>query len=438
VDVRVIRTEGLGDTTYLAVHDGVGILVDPQRDVDRFLTLADEAGGAVGWVLETHVHNDYVSGALEAARQAGARLVLPAGAGAAFDHTPAFHGEDLDAGGLVIRPLHTPGHTPEHCSYLILAEGQPIAVFTGGSLLVGAAGRTDLLGRERARQLAKLQHGSLRRLAALPGTVAVYPTHGQGSFCADSDAGGRVTSTVADELRSNPTLAYPDAEAFARGQLAGLQPYPAYYTHMAPINLRGPSPVPARAVPQLSLDEVDATAHIVDIRPHEAFAAGHLPGALSVELADEFGVWVAWLLPFGAPVVLVAAPDQPVEDAVVQLARLGFDHVRGVLRWAGGRGVSYREVGVDEFARAARAGAQVLDVRSPAEWDSEHIPGSVLRYLPDLVTGAPLGLRPEQPVWVACASGYRATIAASLLERHGFTPVVLTDAGIPDVLPHPP
>ncbi|MGH8932292.1 MAG: MBL fold metallo-hydrolase [Egibacteraceae bacterium] len=431
--VRAIRTPGLGDTTYLAVHDGIGILVDPQRDVDRFLGAADELGVPVRWVLETHVHNDYVSGGLEAARQAGARLVLPAGAGAAFPHVPAFHGEDLDAGGLVIRPLHTPGHTPEHCSYLVLVEAQPIAVFSGGSLLVGAAGRTDLLGRDRARQLARLQHGSLRRLAALPGSVAVYPTHGEGSFCTASDAGGRTTSTLEEELRANPALDYPDAEAFADGQLAALQPYPSYYAHMAPINLRGADPWPGTDVPELDAPAVGG-AHVVDLRPRDAFAAGHLPGALGVELSDEFGVWVAWLLPFNDPVVLVADPDQPADEAVGQLGRLGFDHVRGVRRWADGQGTSYRQVGTREFTAAVRAGAQVLDVRSPAEWASGRIPGSVHGYVPDLAAGVPEALRQDEPVWTACASGYRATIAASLLERHGFEPVVLSDGGIPDVI----
>ncbi len=431
--VRAIRTPGLGDTSYLAVHDGTGILVDPQRDVDRFLGEADELGVPVRWVLETHVHNDYVSGGLEAARQSGARLVLPAGAGAAFPHVPAFHGEDLDAGGLVIRPLHTPGHTPEHCSYLVLVEGRPIAVFSGGSLLVGAAGRTDLLGRDRARQLARLQHGSLRRLAALPGSVAVYPTHGEGSFCTASDAAGRTTSTLEEELRTNPALAYPDAEAFADGQLAGLQPYPSYYAHMAPINLRGGHPWPGTDVPELDAAEV-GSAQVVDLRPRDAFAAGHRPGALGVELSDEFGVWVAWLLPFNAPVVLVADPDQPVDEAVGQLGRLGFDHARGVLRWADGQGTSYRQVGKREFTAAIGAGAQALDVRSPAEWASERIPGSFHGYVPDLVAAAPPGLRRDQPVWTACASGYRATIAAGLLERHGYEPVVLSEGGIPDVI----
>jgi glyoxylase-like metal-dependent hydrolase (beta-lactamase superfamily II) len=189
VEITPFRSVGLGDSTYLVAHDGVGILVDPQRDSDRFLESADASGVRIRYVLETHLHNDYISGGREAARRSGARLVLPAAAGAAFDHVPAFHLEDLEAEALLtIRPIHTPGHTPEHVSYLILLDRQPVALFSGGSLLAGAAGRTDLLGRARAEQLGVLQFGSLRRLAALPEELPLYPTHGAGSFCSATAA----------------------------------------------------------------------------------------------------------------------------------------------------------------------------------------------------------------------------------------------------------
>src|SRR6266508_6590652 len=153
MDIRTIRTPGLGDATYVLTHRGLAIVVDPQRDIDRFLIAAGEAGAEIQFVLETHVHNDYVSGGHALAAETGSQLLLPAGAGVAFRHTPAFHLEDIAGdGGLVIRPIHTPGHTPEHVSYLVLLDGQPVALFSGGSLLVGSAGRSDLLGQERARQ----------------------------------------------------------------------------------------------------------------------------------------------------------------------------------------------------------------------------------------------------------------------------------------------
>src|SRR5581483_3797443 len=211
MDIAAFRTPGLGDTTYLLTHEGVGILVDPQRDVDRFIDFADGAGIRIGHVLETHLHNDYVSGGREAARRSRAQLVLPAAAGAAFEHVPAFHLEDLEAEAqLTIRPIHTPGHTPEHVSYLVLLDRRPVALFSGGSLLAGSAGRTDLLGPARAGQLGVLQFGSLQRLAALPDEVPLYPTHGAGSFCSASLA-SRGTSTIGHEKAFNPALAHRDA-----------------------------------------------------------------------------------------------------------------------------------------------------------------------------------------------------------------------------------
>jgi hydroxyacylglutathione hydrolase len=444
MDVISIRTSGLGDATYLLRHDGIGVLVDPQRDIERFLRAADEADVRLRYVLETHLHNDYVSGGRSVAQQTGADLVLPAGAGVAFDHVPAFHLEEFGERGLTIRPLHTPGHTPEHVSYLVLIDGRPAALFSGGSLLVGAAGRTDLLGAARAQQLARLQYQSVQRLAGLPDAVGLYPTHGEGSFCTAGGA-GRTTSTIGREKRESPVLAYPNREAFVEGQLAGLQPYPRYYAHMGPMNLLGPTPLPDPRVPDLSVAEVLAQGpdvQIVDGRRRASFAAGHIPGSLSIELGDDFGVWAGWLLPFNAPLVLVLDADQDAEEAVIQLGRIGFDQVRGVLRgiegWrdAGHAVSNFPLVTVEEFRRALQSGEaeQVLDVRAPAEWEAGHLPGSVYRYVPDLTTGVPDELDADRDVWVACASGFRATIAAALLQRAGYHPVVLGDGGVPDLL----
>lgn len=439
-----IRTPGLGDATYLLAHDGLGILVDPQRDVDRFLQAADQAGVRLRYVLETHIHNDYVSGGREAARRTGADLVLPAGAVAAFDHVPAFHLEEFGDRDLVIRPLHTPGHTPEHTSYVVLIGGQPAAVFSGGSLLVGSAGRPDLLGADRAWQLALAQHRSVHRLAQLPDETGLFPTHGEGSFCTASGA-GRDTSTIGLEKQLNPVFSYPDARAFAQGQLAGLGPYPHYYAHMGAANLIGPTPLPNPRVPELSAAQVAGwgdAVRIVDGRPRAAFAQAHIPGALGIGLGNDFGVWTGWLLPFNAPLVLVLDAGQDAEDAVTQLGRIGFDQVRGVLRgiegWqtAGYPTVGYETVTPDEFARAIvrDEARQVLDVRTPVEWEAGHLDGSVHRFVADLVTAIPAGLDPAQPVWVACGSGFRATAAAGLLERAGYRPVVLASGGVPDIL----
>lgn len=240
MDLVSFRTPGLGDQTYLLIHEGKGVLVDPQRDIDRFLAVAAERDIDLRFVLETHLHNDYVSGGEQAALRTGAELVLPAAAAAAYPHTPAFHQEEIKGGGLTIRPIHTPGHTPEHTSYLVLIDGQPAALFSGGSLLVASAGRPDLLGPERARTLAKLQYGSLRRLAGLPRELGLYPTHGEGSFCTASGA-GRFTSTIGDELNSNPLLKVSDMEKLADQLLAAPCPSQPFTATWAP---RTPSACP--------------------------------------------------------------------------------------------------------------------------------------------------------------------------------------------------
>lgn len=441
VEIISFRTAGLGDQSYLLIHEGRGVLVDPQRDIGRFLTAAVEKDVDLRFVLETHLHNDYLSGGEQAAALTGAELVMPAAAAPAYRHTPAFHNEDIDGGrGLTIRPLHTPGHTPEHTSYIVLVDGEPVAVFSGGSLLVGSAGRPDLLGPERAHTLAVLQHGSLHRLARLPREVGLYPTHGEGSFCTVSGA-GRYTSTIGDEVDGNPLLAAPDAEEFAKAMLTRPMPIPAFYRYMGPANTFGVPPMPEVDVPELALAELaeqpEGTA-VVDIRSRAAQAAQFLPGSLGVEMGDDFGSWVGWMVPHEAPVVLVAAEDSDVEGATTQLARIGVDTVAGVVRNvpAGAATAGYERVGSSRFVElVAQPGAQVLDVRMPHERDAARLDGAVERFLPDLVTqGVPVELDPERSVLVACGSGRRAAIAATVLVNAGFRVVVLDGAGVADVV----
>ncbi len=429
--VETVRTEGLGDSTYILIHDGLAVVVDPQRDIDRFERVLDDEDADLRMVIETHLHNDYVSGGLAMSRKTGAELLMPAGAAPVFRHRPAFHHENIDLGSLTIRPLHTPGHTPEHTSYLVVFEGREQALFSGGCLLVGTAGRTDLLGEERAESLARLQYGSVVRLADLPDQVDLFPTHGAGSFCTSSGAGD-VTSTIGAEKKTNPVLLYEDEEAFVKGQLANLVPYPAYYRHMGPMNVRGVDEADL-SVPEIETIPQDVT--VVDARPMERYAAGHLPGALGIELRDSFGTWVGWLTEHNTPLVLVMDSDQDTEEAMRQLARIGYDDVRGVARHPAGDGVAFEVVDVRQFADAARSGAQILDVRAPDEWVEEgSIEGSILSYVPDVARETPAGLTEDEPVWVLCGSGYRATMAAGILQNRGFDPVVLIEGGATDVL----
>lgn len=436
MDVMSFRTPGLGDQTYLLTHEGKGVLVDPQRDIDRFLRAAAARDVDLRFVLETHLHNDYVSGAEQAALRTGAELVLPAAAAAAYRHTPAFHLEEIDGGGLVIRPIHTPGHTPEHTSYLVLIDGEPVAIFSGGSLLVTSAGRPDLLGPERARSLARLQYVSLRRLAALPPGLALFPTHGEGSFCTTTGA-GRLTSTIGSEIEHNPLLAIDDADKFADELMAFPMPIPAFYRHMGPANTLGVPPMPPVTVPALGPDDVPAASHVIDIRPRQAQARGMLPGSLGIEPADDFGSWAGWLLPYQEPITLVAEPGQDVAEAVTQLAQIGIDTVHGVVRDLGEAATqTYELLDLAAFTeRLAQPDAQLLDVRMPSEWRQTWVAGAVKRFLPDLFTqGIPAELDRDRPVLVACGTGRRAAIAGSHLARQGYRPVVLTDAGIPDIV----
>lgn len=437
--IETVRTEGLGDSTYVLCHDGIGLIVDPQRDIDRFTSIVDTLGVEIRWVFETHLHNDYVSGGRDIADALDAELVLPAGAAPVYRHRPAFHGEELRENGISVRPLHTPGHTPEHVSYLIIIEGREEAVFSGGSLLVGSSGRSDLLGIERAETLARLQYQSVRRLANLPDPVGLYPTHGAGSFCTASSA-ARETSTIGDEKRTNPVLQHPDAESFVVAQLSGLVPYPSYYRFMGPTNLEGlPAPdlTPPPVLTRDQFDGLDASVTVVDGRPKAAFAAGHVPGSLGIELRNDFGVWVGWVTEFDSPLVLVLDPGQSVEEAQRQLARIGYDRIVGVVTDLPSWDLelsSFPAHDPKSFTGRMRKGVPLLDVRAPNEWESGVVEGSHLKYAPDLAVSVPPGIDPDRPVLIGCETGYRASLAASLLQREGYQPEVLIGAGIPDVL----
>lgn len=411
-------------------------MVDPQRDAARFLELIDRLGVEVRVVCDTHVHNDYLSGTPGLARRLGADPVLPAGSGVEYRFRPAFHLEDLEIGeGLTLRPLHTPGHTPEHVAYLASIDGLPRAVFSGGSLLVGSAGRTDLLGSSLTEVLATLQFGSVSRLAGLPDQVGLYPTHGSGSFCTSAPAGPD-TSTIGRERESNPLLRV-DEERFVEAITAGLAPYPDYYAHMAPLNRSGPELVDRLEPPVVSTrDELvrllDRGATVVDVRNRFAYAEGHLPGSLNIEAGTEAAAWVGWLVPFGSPVVLVTG-GADVSSLILDLARIGYE-TGGLVTDPGALPRTTRS-GVASVAELVeRLGSvAVLDVRDPLERARRALPGTVHRYLPDLRRGLPDEFADADEIWTVCESGFRASIAAGLVERAGRRPVVVAQGGVSSV-----
>ena len=449
MDVKVFVTAGLGDNSYLVVSGDEALVVDPQRDGWRFQHAAEALGATIRAVLETHAHNDYLSGAHEIRAGTGAQIVAPAKGGYEFPHRGVDEGDELTLGDVRLVAMATPGHTYEHTSWLAYegAAADPAAVFTGGSLLVGSAGRPDLLGAEHTDELTRAQYESIRRIAALPGSVEVLPTHGAGSFCVAAMPTTQRTSTIAAERRDNVLVTAGDLAEFSIELRSELMSYPRYYRHMAPINRRG-APVLGRlpGVPAVSAqalaDRLGGAAPdalwVVDGRDRDAFAAAHIPGSVNIELNSGFAGYVGWMLPFGAPLVLVL-PDpvgSSLEEAMAQLIRIGWDRVVGYLdggieAWAAsGRPVrSYPTASVADLCEAMVGGEplHVLDVRQELEWAWGTIPGSQTLFVADL-PGRLDDLPPDRPTWVICSNGHRASIAASLLDRAG-VPVRLVGAG---------
>ncbi|HZD02361.1 MAG TPA: MBL fold metallo-hydrolase [Actinomycetes bacterium] len=443
--VEVFVTAGLGDNSYLVCSQGEAAVVDPQRDAWRFLRAAEAGGTRIRAVLETHVHNDYVSGAHELRAATGAELVVPAEGRYQFPHRPAADGHQVRIGELRLVALATPGHTPEHLAWLLYQgdAATPRAVLTGGSLLVGSAGRTDLLGPELAGELTQAQFATIRKLAALPDEVEVLPTHGAGSFCVAAMPATRRTSTIALERRENTLFRAADLASFDEELRGELLAYPAYYRHMAPINragaevLGGLPRVPAVGPGELAA-RVCAGAVIVDGRERDDFAAAHIPGSVNVELNAGFASYTGWLLPFDKPLLLVL-PDpgeRALEEAVTQLIRIGWRHVEGWLaggvdawRASGGELRSYPCGGVKELCDAFLGGQapRVLDVRQELEWQWGGIPDSERVFLADLPARLDR-LSRDEVHWVVCSNGHRASIAASLLDRAG-VPVRLVGTG---------
>ena len=437
--VLIVETPSLGDRSYI-VHDGsVGVVIDPQRDIDRVLAEVDAASLRLTHVLDTHVHNDYVSGGLALARRTGAEYVMSADDDVQFDRRGVADGDEIVTGSLRIRAVHTPGHTHTHLSYVVSDRtGESQAVFTGGSLLYGTVGRTDLVGEADTGELTRAQYRSGRRLVEeLPDNVAVYPTHGFGSFCASSGGGDRTAGTIADERADNLVVTIDDEDRFVERLLAGLTEHPAYYTHMSFLNLAGPleaslaPPVPVEA------DELrrrlEAGEWVVDLRSRTAFAADHLAGSIGVELDDPFSTYVGWLIPWGSRLTLLAASSDDVAEAQRQLVRIGYDQLggaaTGVLDEAapGVPRSAYRVTDFVGLAAAVERGEApvVVDVRRSDEWRTGHVEGARNLPLHELFTHS--HHVPGGELWVHCASGYRAAIAASLLARARFPVVLVND-----------
>jgi glyoxylase-like metal-dependent hydrolase (beta-lactamase superfamily II)/rhodanese-related sulfurtransferase len=425
--------EGLGNSAYLVdLGDGRALAVDAGRDLRSLNVAARRRGLTVAYAADTHLHADFLSGAVQLAHDTGATVLASAAGRRAFPHRGLADGDEVDLGGLRLRVLATPGHTDEHLSFLLLDDGRELGVFTGGSLIVDSAARTDLLGAERTEELARAQYRSLRRLATLPEATAVWPTHGAGSFCS-APPGAERTTTIGAQKQTNPLLAASDEDTFVRRLVASLGSYPAYFTRLTEHNRRGPSVLDGTP-PLSALDAGRVRAlltdggQVVDVRPAAEFAAGHIPGALSIPLRDQFATWLGWLLPDTTPLVLVAGDGQDLAEVVWQAYKIGYERLAGHL--AGGM-PAWLEAGHPQATTAFVTADQTpdgpyLDVRQEAEYAAGHVPGALHLELGDLArhaADAPAG------AVVACGHGERAMTAASVLESAGHTGVTVLDGG---------
>jgi hydroxyacylglutathione hydrolase len=425
--VEAISAPELGNASFVVADAdrGVGLVIDPLRDIERYLHVASDLNIKLTHALDTHVHNDFVSG----------RRELEAESGTNIDELES--GAELTVGDMTLRAMHTPGHTPEHKAYLLSEGGRPRALFSGGAVMIGSIARTDLFGPHLARHLALEALSTLQvRLRGLPDHIRVFPTHGAGSFCGLGGRSGHET-TLGHERQTNPFFQITEVMPFLARALSQGR-YPTYYRDMSAINRAG-APIIGREVPaleKLGPDELarmmDGGDAVVDVRPGREYDAGHIPGSYNIGLEGSVSAWVGWLIERQRPIILVGGSSSEHASAQRQLLRIGFDTLAGALEggidaWReSGRAVStFETVDVEDMAQWVLSAEPmtVVDARDEHEWVTGHVPGAVHIYVPDVPFRA--GEIPrDAPVAVHCASGYRAGIAASLLEQAGLQKII--------------
>lgn len=448
-DIVIIETPNLGDRSYVVGLGETAVVVDPQRDVDRVHAALQDRGWTVTHVVETHVHNDYVSGGLVLAAELGAQYVVPGGHDYAFEALQVRDGHTFTSGHMQWRVLHTPGHTPHHVSYAVAVDGHDAAVFTGGSLLFGSVGRPDLIGPDATAGLAHDQWHSVRRLVEEVSQEAmVMPTHGFGSFCSATATTG-LASTVGEQAQANPAMQLPEQD-FVTELLAGLDAFPAYYKHMGPANERGARAIDLSPADTADADElrrrIEAGEWVVDLRQRKLWAAEHLAGSLSFDAEGNAITYLGWLIPWGTPVTLLGATQEQISEFQRDLARIGIDRpaaqsIGDARAWARTSAdlASIERAYYPDLHGALQQNPNLLlvDVRRTTEWQEGHIPASRHVPLHDLPTAiARIGAWSREAghagadptVWLTCGSGFRAMVAASLLARAGIPVVAVDDA----------
>lgn len=435
IEIINVDTPTLGDRGYIA-HDGkTALVVDPQRDIDRVEQVLADHSLELGAVVETHMHNDYVSGGLVLAKKYQAKYITSADDAVSFDRVAARDLEEFSIGNFGIKALHTPGHTFTHLSYILVdQQGKSIGIFTGGSLLHGSTGRPDLLGADHAIKLAQLQHGSAHRITEfLDNAAPIYPTHGFGSFCAATSTSGSA-SIIQDEKRGNPALLLT-MERFVSETLAGLDTYPAYYKHMGPANLAGAGPIDLSELPRLSTDEllkrIASDDWVVDVRDKDSWANAHLAGTTNFGVSGSFATYLGWLFPYEKELVLISDKANDIALAQRELVRIGIDRPSASFVGAMDNIADVLVTKVVQFKDVPEAlinsEVVVLDVRRNSEREASHLQGS--KHIPLHELAARLGeLSTEKIYWVHCASAYRASIAASIIQNAGLRIALINES----------
>lgn len=422
IDILSVVDDGLGHSSYVVgLGDDTALVIDPARCPDRQRELAAARGWRIAWTADTHSHADYISGSTDLVA-AGAQFLASRGANLQTAHCAVDPGDIIAlTDGVVLRALATPGHTPDHLAYLLLANDEPAALFSGGSLMVGAVGRTDLMGDEHAEELARLLFRSLHdQILTLPDDLTVYPTHGAGSFCSAPQGAARYT-TIGAERRGNPLLRVTDEDEFVATLLDGLGSFPSYFRQLPEINRRGPThyaqlPVLDKLPAAEAHQRIREGAVLVDVRPINQFAHAHPAGALSNMLRPVFGSWLGWLVPLGTPLVFLCDETTDRSDLVRQCLTVGHENLLGEIS-GGLTGWTDSGLTVDELplVRPGDMAPNVLDIRQTNEWIDGHIPGAQHVELAQVATVAPL----DKPTTVMCGHGERAMTAASILQQRG-------------------
>jgi glyoxylase-like metal-dependent hydrolase (beta-lactamase superfamily II) len=434
----------LAHASYLIGSEGEAAVVDPQRDVDEYLAEAETQGLKIKYVIETHLHADFVSGHQEIAARTGAQIIFGEKADAEFEHRAVHDGEEIKLGAVTLRFIETPGHTPEGICVLVTeSPDQPAKLLTGDTLFIGDVGRPDLAGGKgyTPQMMAEMMYDSLHgKLLKLPDETEVYPAHGAGSMCG-RNMSKETSSTIGEQRKFNYALKPMSKDEFVRMMTADLAEAPVYFPRDAEINRSGARELselqpPQALTPQQVLELQD---HIVlDVRTAADFGAAHVPGSMNIGLGGQFAMWAGSLIPLNAQIVVIADTNAQVDESVVRLARVGIENVKGYL--AGGF-QSWRDAGLPIEAieqvsvaqlkeQMANTDLQIVDVRRPAEYVSGHVPRALNAPLASLDKSlGPLPLKKHKPTAVICAGGYRSSAAASLLQQQGFSNLLNVSGG---------